>query len=78
MIPGPFRVTKIMKVFYLESLELYSISACGIDKKWWEIQLRRYALWRGYSLIGYSYVANCKPAVLGLLEILCFELLRFF
>ena len=36
--------------------------------------MERVALW---TLNSYSYVANCKPAALGLLEILCFELFSY-
>ena len=50
------------------------ISACGVDKKlskkWQKNQLVM-------TLNNYSYVANCKPAALGLLEILRFEILCF-
>ena len=58
------------------------ISACGVDKnylKWLENQLAIHC--REDSLIdlenSYSYVANCKPAALGLLEIIHFEIFNY-
>ena len=55
---------------------IYTVSACGVDKKdlkWWEIQL---AVRCGESsliatvLNSYRFTANYKPSVLSLLEIL--------
>ena len=53
------------------------ISACGVDKnnvKWWEIQLPiYYGVGSLIAINGYRFIANCKPAALSLLELLCFE-----